>query len=467
MLLLIAVPAFAQNIVASRSIKFDSYLYSLWGNRPLSSIAQTGDNSYIIIQDLDWEEYNDNNVLNGIHCFVEGNSTGLIESLGMTNGTISPLFVVSDLERGISYVLDNSNRVNIIDNSSYSLLSSFGGFNNSHIPEYLQEMEIDNSGNIYLLLDGDIYYRSEGALHAQQILSDNEIYDIEIDNVNNLVALSTDGSIEKFVNDGWEYAFEDVTNEIRSVRDFEFMPNGDIVLLAESTANNSINMYFISVEQNSITDIVNIDNLFEDSNVWHYPFEERLLMKVDNKGVVWLYFEEIIITGSSGTNTSTIYAYYGGEWYGLREGETSDFPNLSNSNNYRRCREIIVNNEDKIVLPVFEKASPNFPITIYEFELDGIVSSSEPLKEEYEVSIYPNPASEEIYIQLNSEVSEVDDITYTLFDATGKEVYSESKLLGNELVHKIDIQEQPSGIYFLQITSPKDNKSKYEKVIIH
>lgn len=73
-------------------------------------------------------------------------------------------------------------------------------------------------------------------------------------------------------------------------------------------------------------------------------------------------------------------------------------------------------------------------------------------KEENEIKIFPNPATESINIEMSYANSSSWDITtkYTITDYLGK-VYGKGKLLG--ITNIIDVQNLPKGMYIIQITS--------------
>ena len=75
-----------------------------------------------------------------------------------------------------------------------------------------------------------------------------------------------------------------------------------------------------------------------------------------------------------------------------------------------------------------------------------------------EVLIFPNPASNYLYIESDKIIDEI-----TLMEINGKEIFSNKYQAG---IVQLDITEIPSGIYFCSILST-DGKTKIEKVVIH
>mgnify|MGYP000043958546 CR=1 FL=1 len=88
----------------------------------------------------------------------------------------------------------------------------------------------------------------------------------------------------------------------------------------------------------------------------------------------------------------------------------------------------------------------------------GLVSTE---FEKYHISVYPNPASELIAIQIGSLVKE--DVQISLLDASGKLVKQTSISKGSSIAY-FDIQTVYSGIYFLQFTG--ENGEKLTKKVL-
>ena len=82
--------------------------------------------------------------------------------------------------------------------------------------------------------------------------------------------------------------------------------------------------------------------------------------------------------------------------------------------------------------------------------------------EKYNISVYPNPVSDLIAIQIGSLVKE--DVQISLLDGSGKLVKQTSILKGSSIAY-FDVQTVYSGIYFLQFTV--ENGARWsEKVLV-
>lgn len=62
-----------------------------------------------------------------------------------------------------------------------------------------------------------------------------------------------------------------------------------------------------------------------------------------------------------------------------------------------------------------------------------------------QMNIYPNPANDELYVELNKEINGLIEI----YDIMGKKMIS--KKINNEIIHKIDINSLPNGIHFVKV----------------
>ncbi len=103
--------------------------------------------------------------------------------------------------------------------------------------------------------------------------------------------------------------------------------------------------------------------------------------------------------------------------------------------------------------------SINEPTTRFIPAVTGISNAN---LEEYTISIYPNPASELIAIQIGSLVKE--DVTIKLIDASGKLIDRTIVKKGSSIAY-FDIQTVYSGIYFVQF-SLNNGAQLTEKVIV-
>jgi len=78
-----------------------------------------------------------------------------------------------------------------------------------------------------------------------------------------------------------------------------------------------------------------------------------------------------------------------------------------------------------------------------------------------EIKIYPNPATDHIYINFSDEIFSKASCSYQLFDIMGREV---SKVVVSKESQLLDISSIPEGVYFLQIYA--DNKLlKVQKIV--
>ncbi len=79
-----------------------------------------------------------------------------------------------------------------------------------------------------------------------------------------------------------------------------------------------------------------------------------------------------------------------------------------------------------------------------------------------EISFYPNPATDELFINLQSS-NETDAYTIRIFNVTGTKLYF-APLASNSL-HTMDIANLPSGLLYIQIL--KNNDPAYMVKIVH
>jgi hypothetical protein len=112
----------------------------------------------------------------------------------------------------------------------------------------------------------------------------------------------------------------------------------------------------------------------------------------------------------------------------------------------------------KMVLKVAisDNVSGTADSTLFFYNTNGIPTDAERVKENTEISIYPNPFTDELSIQTNGNR----EYLVELLTITGRILY-QSKMEGN--FHRINLRDQSSGIYFVRMKS--DNFVSNTKVI--
>ena len=80
--------------------------------------------------------------------------------------------------------------------------------------------------------------------------------------------------------------------------------------------------------------------------------------------------------------------------------------------------------------------------------------------QKYSLNIYPNPAQNEFYVELNTKTNT--PITLNVYNSFGQIVLSETYFQSEDR-KKIDIEKLNSGIYSLEVMY--DNERKIQKII--
>ncbi len=73
-------------------------------------------------------------------------------------------------------------------------------------------------------------------------------------------------------------------------------------------------------------------------------------------------------------------------------------------------------------------------------------------------NIRPNPFTDDLTIDLNKTIN--GSINVEIFNLTGSKVYSESKNVSLQSALKLDLDELPTGLYFISLTRGKDRYTK-------
>ena len=73
---------------------------------------------------------------------------------------------------------------------------------------------------------------------------------------------------------------------------------------------------------------------------------------------------------------------------------------------------------------------------------------------DYNVTLFPNPASDILNVRISTQTSINDNVTISLIDALGRTVNSfGDKLIGKSAQFSMDVSELKNGMYFLRIQS--------------
>ena len=84
------------------------------------------------------------------------------------------------------------------------------------------------------------------------------------------------------------------------------------------------------------------------------------------------------------------------------------------------------------------------------------VTNTEYLSSEFHLKVYPNPASELLYLDYRKPEFFTDNLSMTIFDNSGRAM-NQQQLTGNS-VNSIDLSEMAAGTYFITIYDSSFNK---------
>ena len=79
----------------------------------------------------------------------------------------------------------------------------------------------------------------------------------------------------------------------------------------------------------------------------------------------------------------------------------------------------------------------------------------------YNAEIYPNPASEDINLKINSDL-EIDNIQFSIYTLIGNEMSLDMEKISEKEI-RFNLNNYNTGYYFLSVRNQKDNKSKILK----
>ncbi|MEZ4970887.1 MAG: T9SS type A sorting domain-containing protein [Flavobacteriaceae bacterium] len=94
------------------------------------------------------------------------------------------------------------------------------------------------------------------------------------------------------------------------------------------------------------------------------------------------------------------------------------------------------------------------------------VNENDPSKNEFIIEAFPNPVSNYSYLSLQFELDENAIVEIELYDMHGrkiKDIYSEQRLRGSQLIDDISLESVPKGLYFLRFKT--QNVEKIFKIL--
>jgi hypothetical protein len=82
-----------------------------------------------------------------------------------------------------------------------------------------------------------------------------------------------------------------------------------------------------------------------------------------------------------------------------------------------------------------------------------------------ELILFPNPAKDEVYVQLNNNNDETTKLEIQVFDAMGKTVWNQTDLLVRNGLTSFTLNVI-NGIYFVNITNLTTNETTVKKLVV-
>ena len=115
-----------------------------------------------------------------------------------------------------------------------------------------------------------------------------------------------------------------------------------------------------------------------------------------------------------------------------------------------------------IAYTFFDVNNPNDSVQVVVQFLAGTVGVTDLNKEDLEVSTYPNPATDVLNFNINTELNEV--VTYELLNITGSIVRSEDAQSNNA---KFNVSDLAEGLYIFRVSTEKEIIKTGRVVIKH
>ncbi len=136
---------------------------------------------------------------------------------------------------------------------------------------------------------------------------------------------------------------------------------------------------------------------------------------------------------------------------------TNGFVTTAVTPNFQDCNSIALQNDGKIVAAGKTFSGTNNDLAVVRYHNDLGTSVQEIKYSEAALNVFPNPASSGTFITIEFNNQAEKDISVTMIDFSGREVFKQKKIDSHSETHIIHIpQSIQSGIYVLKISNQKE-----------
>lgn len=97
------------------------------------------------------------------------------------------------------------------------------------------------------------------------------------------------------------------------------------------------------------------------------------------------------------------------------------------------------------------------------FTVDDILNSNEVVNGPSRVDVYPNPASQNIYVDLS--LNREEEVSVEMWTALGRKVYSEEWGMLKSRTERIDVSQMPAGIYLIKVI--RNGAASVHKIVVN
>jgi hypothetical protein len=201
--------------------------------------------------------------------------------------------------------------------------------------------------------------------------------------------------------------------------------------------------------------------IFNNKNNYTYDANNNLTSEIysywDASTNSWIYLDKVKYTYDANNNlTSVIYSYW---------DESTNSWIYSDKDEYTYDLSVSIDN----VLVSYALESNNPILSYYYYNYDGSdfvldgkdiyyysdITGINEIIDNYNVSIYPNPAND--YLMINTTTNE--NLNIEIYTITGQSVKS-TECTNNASEMRVDISQLPAGMYFIRIANDQNNITK-------
>lgn len=228
------------------------------------------------------------------------------------------------------------------------------------------------------------------------------------------------------------------------------------------TVNEDGLFYAIAKHSSGDDHLLRFSQDFPDGEIMEIPClpenAEMYDVQFGQHGELWVSCRRSVQLPTETQWGTTQAVYYNGEWIC---SETTDWLEES----YEVEPVIYPHYQEGVYMPIKNYADvENHPVISRHIWLDGISGTAHSEKQDFSMSVFPNPSGGEISVFYN--LASTSEVAIKVFDCTGRQIFQQNlamRLAGNH-TETLDLKQMTDGLYVVEVVS--QDKRQSQRVVI-